>query len=775
MVRAGRQAFANWRSHRTGRFKLRKNTHLTIENFASLGLDPLLLKALETEGYTVPTPIQSQAIKPILEGRDLLGIAQTGTGKTAAFALPILQRLAANRKPPMRKGIRCLILSPTRELASQIGDSFRTYGRHMDLSVAVVYGGVGHKPQRSALDRGVDILVATPGRLIDHMTERNVSLEGTEILVLDEADQMMDLGFIRPLRQIVSKLSSRRQSLFFSATMPQEIGTLAAELLKDPVKVSVTPVAKTADRVEQKVIFVEQTRKRALLAEMFADPALSRTLVFTRTKRGADRVARHLEASGILCSAIHGNKSQVQRDMALGKFKSGKLRALIATDIAARGIDIDAVSHVINFEIPNVPEGYVHRIGRTARAGAEGIAISLVDQEEREYLRDIEKLTRQTIPSTDRRGDAGLAAATAEIASKVPAQMDSDGEPRRREDSNRKPRGDRGFGDKGRGDRGRGGKERGERPRSGAPRGDRPFSRHGDSPRGPRRDDLRPSDTHHSESRVNEPGKFDPLGVEPRVMVAEQTPSRFEARSDRPERRERSGEGRPNSFRKPRDGARDGHRGPPRNSDRRSDDNRRGEHRGSDARPEHRGEARPERRERTGEGRPNHFRKDGHAAPRGPRNDDRRPDDKRRSEHRGGEGQRTHRGADPRRDSERPQDRSEARSEPRADTRERHGHGRPQEHRGPHGDRHTHGDGNSHGNRHRQGSHRPAGGSSDGGRRDDRPANGPGNGRGNGLEKVGFLGSRGASKGGPRGQSKGPGGPGRTGPNDRLKARHRPE
>ncbi len=398
-----------------GRLAARPATRATerksVTKFDELGLDPLLLKALDTEGYTTPTPIQAQAIPSILAGRDLLGIAQTGTGKTAAFALPILHRLAAGRQPALRKGTRALILSPTRELATQIAESFRTYGRHMGLTVAVVFGGVAHKPQRDALSRGVDVLVATPGRLLDHMGERNVVLDGTEILVLDEADQMMDLGFIRPLRQIVSKLSHRRQSLFFSATMPHEIGALAAELLKEPVKVSVTPVAKTADRVAQEVILIEQQKKRALLVELFARDELTRTIVFTRTKRGADRVARHLEGAGIRVAAIHGNKSQAQRDAAMNGFKSGKIRALIATDIAARGIDVDAVSHVINYEIPNVPESYVHRIGRTARAGAEGIAISLVDDEERGYLRDIERLTRLQIPCTDRRNDTTLVTA----------------------------------------------------------------------------------------------------------------------------------------------------------------------------------------------------------------------------------------------------------------------------------------------------------------------------------------------------------------------------
>jgi ATP-dependent RNA helicase RhlE len=388
-----------------------KDMHVT--NFTDLGLDAGLLKALAAEGYTVPTPIQSQAIPGVLAGRDLLGIAQTGTGKTAAFALPILHRLAANRRPAPRHHARALVLSPTRELAAQIADSFKTYGRHMGLTVAVMYGGVAHRPQMTAMSRGVDVLVATPGRLLDHVAQRSVVLSGTEILVLDEADQMLDMGFIRPIRQIVSKLSARRQSLFFSATMPKEIGALAAELLRDPVRVSVTPVAKTADRVSQSVIHVEPQRKASLLVELFGDQSMKRTLVFTRTKRGADKVARHLEAAGINVAAIHGNKSQKQREAALADFRQGRIRGLVATDIAARGIDVDEVTHVVNFELPNVPEAYVHRIGRTARAGAEGIAISLCGAEERTLLRDIERLTRQSIPSSDRRGDASLGAISA--------------------------------------------------------------------------------------------------------------------------------------------------------------------------------------------------------------------------------------------------------------------------------------------------------------------------------------------------------------------------
>jgi len=389
-----------------------KDIHLTTEtttpSFTELDLNPALLKALDAEGYTNPTPIQAQAIPGVMAGRDLMGIAQTGTGKTAAFALPILHRLAADRRPPLRCGARALILSPTRELATQIAESFRTYGRHTGLSVAVMFGGMPFRPQVNAMARGVDILVATPGRLIDHIDQRSVNLSGTEILVLDEADQMLDMGFIAPIRQILSKLSQRRQSLFFSATMPREINALANEMLRDPLRVAVTPVSKTADRVAQSVIHIEPQKKQALLVELFGNPALKRTLVFTRTKRGADKVARHLGAAGIPVAAIHGNKSQRQRESALADFRNGRIRGLIATDIAARGIDIDEVSHVVNYELPNIPESYVHRIGRTARAGAEGIAISLCAGEENAYLRDIERVTRQQIPASDRRGDATL-------------------------------------------------------------------------------------------------------------------------------------------------------------------------------------------------------------------------------------------------------------------------------------------------------------------------------------------------------------------------------
>ena len=387
--------------------------YLSLTTFIDLGLSKPLLKALTEEGYTQPTPIQAQAIPTVLTGRDLLGIAQTGTGKTAAFALPILQRLAANPKPAPRRGCRVLVLSPTRELASQIAESFRTYGRHLGFSVAVVFGGVKYGPQVKALAAGVDILVATPGRLIDHINEKVANLSGVEVFVLDEADQMLDLGFLPPIRKVVATLPKQRQNLFFSATMPGEIGKLADELLKDPARVSVAPAATTVSKVDQRLLFIEADRKRQLLAELFVDAKMERALIFTRTKRGADRVAKYLEAAGITSASIHGDKSQGQRERALLAFKKGEVRALVATDIAARGIDVDGVSHVVNYELPNVPESYVHRIGRTARAGATGVAISLCSNDERSLLKDIQKLTRQTIPSFDRRNDRTLGALAA--------------------------------------------------------------------------------------------------------------------------------------------------------------------------------------------------------------------------------------------------------------------------------------------------------------------------------------------------------------------------
>ncbi|HEX3363541.1 DEAD/DEAH box helicase [Phenylobacterium sp.] len=386
-----------------------------MTQFTDFGLAAPLLKALAGEGYTTPTPIQAQAIPGVMAGRDLQGIAQTGTGKTAAFALPILHRLAADKRQPERKGARVLVLSPTRELASQIGESFRTYGKHMGVTVAVIFGGVKYGAQHKAMANGVDVLVATPGRLLDHLQEKTITLRGVEIFVLDEADQMLDLGFVLPIRKIVAHMPKQRQNLFFSATMPTEIGKLASELLNDPLRVSVTPQATTVEKVNQRVLFVEQGRKRALLSELFDDQGFKRVIVFTRTKRGADRVARGLEQVGVEAASIHGDKSQGQRERALADFKAGKVRALVATDIAARGIDIDAVTHVVQYELPNVPESYVHRIGRTARAGADGSAVAFCSDDERTLLRDIQKVTRQTIPSFDRRNDKQLGAATAAL------------------------------------------------------------------------------------------------------------------------------------------------------------------------------------------------------------------------------------------------------------------------------------------------------------------------------------------------------------------------
>ncbi|HVZ28905.1 MAG TPA: DEAD/DEAH box helicase [Asticcacaulis sp.] len=381
---------------------------MTHKTFADLGLSPTLLLTLEREGYSKPTPIQAQAIPHLLQRHDLLGIAQTGTGKTAAFALPILQHILSDRKMPAPKTARVLVLSPTRELASQIADSFKTYSKGMGLQIATIYGGVKYGPQYKALAGGLDVLVATPGRLIDHIEQKTVDLRQVEYFVLDEADQMLDLGFVKPIRQIASRLPAKRQNLFFSATMPKEIGALAAELLTEPKRVEVTPEATTAERVSQQVLFVEAQRKRALLSEMYADEKLDRTLVFTRTKRSADRVAAYLQAGGIEAASIHGDKSQGQRERALQAFRAGKVRALVATDIAARGIDVDNVSHVINYELPNVPEAYVHRIGRTARAGRAGVSITLCADDERKLLKDIERVTRQRIPSFDRRKDQAL-------------------------------------------------------------------------------------------------------------------------------------------------------------------------------------------------------------------------------------------------------------------------------------------------------------------------------------------------------------------------------
>ncbi|MCP1469819.1 ATP-dependent RNA helicase RhlE [Sphingobium sp. OAS761] len=362
--------------------------------FTDLGLSEPILKALAAKKYASPTPIQQKAIPVLLEGRDLCGIAQTGTGKTAAFALPSLDYFARHPKATPMLGCRMLVLSPTRELAAQIAQSFRDYGRFMKLSVETVFGGVPINRQIKALSRGVDIVVATPGRLLDLIDQRCFTIKDTEIFVLDEADQMMDMGFIHPLRRIAKLLPRERQNLFFSATMPKEIEALAGQFLHDPVKVSVAPQSTTAERVRQQASFVNQAEKQALLHLVLEREDIDRALIFTRTKHGADRVVRFLESAGIQAFAIHGNKSQGQRTTALQAFRAGQVKLLVATDIAARGIDVSGVSHVINFEIPNVPEQYVHRIGRTARAGADGIAISFVADDERPYLKAIERTTR---------------------------------------------------------------------------------------------------------------------------------------------------------------------------------------------------------------------------------------------------------------------------------------------------------------------------------------------------------------------------------------------
>jgi ATP-dependent RNA helicase RhlE len=367
-------------------------------NFCDFGLAEPITRALAEEKYVTPTPIQVQTIPAVLLRRDAIGIAQTGTGKTAAFALPILHHLFTNKRRPERKTCRVLVLSPTRELSGQILDSFETYGRHLHLTAALTIGGVGMGKQVRALLNGVDILVATPGRLLDLVRGNALRLGETEILVLDEADRMLDMGFIHDIRKIITKLPPRRQTLLFSATMPRTIADLADQMLRDPVKVMVTPVASTVERVEQRIMRTERAAKPAVLAKILQSEPIDRVLVFTRTKHGADKVVRGLAKAGIVSHAIHGNKSQNQRERVLAAFRRGDVRTLVATDIAARGIDVDGISHVVNFDLPNVPETYVHRIGRTARAGAGGIAISLCDREEVEFLRDIEKLIRISIP-----------------------------------------------------------------------------------------------------------------------------------------------------------------------------------------------------------------------------------------------------------------------------------------------------------------------------------------------------------------------------------------
>ncbi|MBS1779124.1 MAG: DEAD/DEAH box helicase [Bacteroidetes bacterium] len=381
-------------------------------NFKELNLVAPLLDALQTEGYTQPTPIQEQAIPIILQEKDLLGVAQTGTGKTAAFALPILQLLS---RPPIDNGhktIKVLILTPTRELAIQIGESFEAYGRHLRVKHLVIFGGVPQGNQVKGLKAGVDVLIATPGRLLDLIEQKFISLSHINIFVLDEADRMLDMGFIHDVKKVVAKLPHKRQSLFFSATMPPEIQKLADTILVKPEKVEVTPVSSTAEKIDQYLLYVDKKDKKKLLAFMLKDPVVKSALVFTRTKHGADKVVKDLFKDGIIAEAIHGNKSQNARQRALTHFKSGQIKVLVATDIAARGIDIDQLSHVINFDLPEVPETYVHRIGRTGRAGLEGVAYSFCDEEEKDNLKGIEKLIGMKIPVIEKHpypaSDSGL-------------------------------------------------------------------------------------------------------------------------------------------------------------------------------------------------------------------------------------------------------------------------------------------------------------------------------------------------------------------------------
>ena len=372
-----------------------------MNSFNDFGLAEPILRAFSEEKYVTPTPIQAQTIPLLLAKRDVVGIAQTGTGKTAAFALPILNHLALNRVRPQPKTCRVLVLSPTRELSGQILDSFRAYGRHLRIQSALAIGGVSMGAQVRSLLNGLDVLVATPGRLLDLIQSNALRLTGVEVFVLDEADRMLDMGFIRDIRKIVAKLPAQRQTLMFSATMPDDIAELGRQMLKDPAKVSVTPQSTTVERIAQRIVHVDRASKPKMLTDLIKqEQNVDRVLVFTRTKHGADKVVRGLQKDGISAEAIHGNKSQNQRERVLKDFRNGRVKTLVATDIAARGIDVDGITHVINFDLPNIPESYVHRIGRTARAGNDGIAISLCSHDELPFLRDIEKLIRMAIPAT---------------------------------------------------------------------------------------------------------------------------------------------------------------------------------------------------------------------------------------------------------------------------------------------------------------------------------------------------------------------------------------
>ena len=475
-------------------------------SFADLGLAEPLLRALEAANYTVPTPIQARTIPALLQGRDVLGIAQTGTGKTAAFALPVLQHLSGFRERPQPKHPRCLVLAPTRELAVQISRSFDTYGRGLGLRLCTVVGGLGYGRQIETLARGVDILVATPGRLLDLVERGNVKLAHVTFLILDEADRMFDMGFIKDVRRIIGSVSKQRQTLMFSATMPGDIAKLASEILKNPEKVEIAPQGRTIEKIDQRVYFVNSATKRALLSHLLSDAALERVIVFTRTKRGANRVAEALEDRGVASEAIHGNKSQNARQKALDNFSRGKARVLVATDLASRGIDVTGVTHVINYELPADAESYVHRIGRTARAGASGVALSFCDSSERGQLKSIERLTNQRIAVVSTPANEDMPAAPPMRPRAEREQNDENPRdarfrgPGRPGGGHGRPGGGAGrhrsFGDRSGGDRSGGDRSRGERPPAQAehqwPRGDYRDRPQGDRPQGDRPEGDRP-------------------------------------------------------------------------------------------------------------------------------------------------------------------------------------------------------------------------------------------------------------------------------------------
>jgi ATP-dependent RNA helicase RhlE len=449
--------------------------------FSDLGLIEPLFRAVSAEGYTTPTPIQAQAIPVLLQGRDVLGIAQTGTGKTAAFALPILQKLSLDKRRPSPKGARALILTPTRELAVQIAEGFASYGANLGLRRAVIHGGVSQNPQVAAMRNGVDILIATPGRLIDLLDQRCVDLSTVEIFVLDEADRMLDMGFIRDVRAIANRLpKDNRHTLMFSATMPEVVSDLVRTLLKDFVRIEVTPQSTTVEKIDQRVMFVTRDNKRRLLEHLLADKNVKRAIVFSRTKHGANRVAEQLAKSGVQAEAIHGNKSQNARQKALNAFKAGNVRVLVATDIAARGIDVDGITHVINFDLPMEPESYVHRIGRTARASAEGSAVSFCDSEEISQLRAIEREIRQPVP-VDENHPFHVEGLSGRSSGGGQGRGGNGG--RQRNGGNRNGGGGRPNGGRPSGGRPGGGGDRnggrgGRSERSGGGRGERPWSNH---------------------------------------------------------------------------------------------------------------------------------------------------------------------------------------------------------------------------------------------------------------------------------------------------------